>query len=54
MHTKFWLENLNGRDHLEDLGAHRKIISEWILGKYSGKEWTGCTRLRIGTSGGLL
>jgi hypothetical protein len=28
--TKFWLENLKGRDHLEDIGVNRKIILEWI------------------------
>jgi hypothetical protein len=33
MHTVFWLENLKGRDHLEDQGADGKIILEWILGK---------------------
>jgi hypothetical protein len=26
-------ENLKGRDHLEDLGIHDRIILEWILGK---------------------
>jgi hypothetical protein len=26
-----WLENLEGRDHLEDLGVDGKIILEWIL-----------------------
>jgi hypothetical protein len=35
MHTVFWLENLKGRDHLEDLGVDGDIILEWILGKYS-------------------
>jgi hypothetical protein len=33
IHTIFWLENLKGRDHLEDLDVERKIILEWILGK---------------------
>jgi hypothetical protein len=27
------LENLKGRDYLEELGIDKKIISEWILGK---------------------
>jgi hypothetical protein len=27
------LENLTGRDHLEDLGIDKKIIMEWIFGK---------------------
>jgi hypothetical protein len=29
MHTIFWLENLKGRDHLEDLGVDGKIILQW-------------------------
>jgi hypothetical protein len=29
----FWLENLKGRDHSEDLGIDGKIILQWILGK---------------------
>jgi hypothetical protein len=32
MHTKFWLENLKERDHLEDLCINKKIL-ELILGK---------------------
>jgi hypothetical protein len=54
MHTKFWSEDLKGRDHSEDLGVDGKIILEWISEKYGGKVWTGCIWLRIGTSGGLL
>jgi hypothetical protein len=33
MHTKFWSENLKGRDHLENLGTNRMIIFNWIFGK---------------------
>jgi hypothetical protein len=33
MHSKFRLENLKGRDCLEDLGIDGKIILECILGK---------------------
>jgi hypothetical protein len=33
MYTKFWLENLKGRDNLENFGIDRRIISEWFLGK---------------------
>jgi hypothetical protein len=29
MHTKFWLENLKGRDHLEELGMDRKLMFEY-------------------------
>jgi hypothetical protein len=40
MHTRFWLENLKGRDHSEDLGIDGKIILEWILGKWGeGVDW---------------
>jgi hypothetical protein len=33
MHTVFWFENLEGREHSEDLGVDGRIILEWILGK---------------------
>jgi hypothetical protein len=33
MHAVLWLEDLKGRDHLEELGVIGKIILEWILGK---------------------
>jgi len=53
MHTVFWLENLKGRDHSEDLGMNGRIL-EWILEKFGGNMWTGVIWLRIGTSDGLL
>jgi hypothetical protein len=37
MRTKFWSENVKGRDHSEDLDVDGKIIFEWILEKNSGK-----------------
>jgi hypothetical protein len=46
--------NILKPDHLEDLGVDRKIILERILVKYSGKVWTGCIWLGIGTRGGIL
>jgi len=33
MHTKFWSENLKGRNDPEDLVLDERIILEWILGK---------------------
>jgi hypothetical protein len=36
---RFWLEELKGRDHLEDLGMDGSIILEWILGTKSEKLW---------------
>jgi hypothetical protein len=38
MHTKFWLENLKGIDHLEDIGVGGSIVLEWILGRHGGKD----------------
>jgi hypothetical protein len=29
----FYMENMKRRDHVEDLGADRRIILEWIFGK---------------------
>jgi hypothetical protein len=54
MQTQFVSENLKGRHRSEELGVDGRIILKWILGKYGGKVCTGCTWLRIGTSGGLL
>jgi len=33
MRPKFWLENLKGRDHLEDPDIDRMIILDWSLRK---------------------
>jgi hypothetical protein len=54
IHTRFWLENCKGRNHLEDLDIDGKLLLELILEKWDGKVWTGCIWLRIGTSGRLL
>jgi hypothetical protein len=45
------LENLKGKDHLEDVGIDGKIILEWVLGKQGRTEFIW---LRIGISGDLL
>jgi hypothetical protein len=31
--TVFWLRNLKGKDHSEDLGVDGKIILQWFLEK---------------------
>jgi hypothetical protein len=31
MHSRFWSENLKGRDHSEDLGVDEKIIVNGFL-----------------------
>jgi hypothetical protein len=30
MHTKFWLENLKGRDYSEDIGIDRRILDRCL------------------------
>jgi hypothetical protein len=47
MRTKFWLGNLKGTDHSEDLGVDGKIKSEWILVKECGMMWAGRIWFRI-------
>jgi hypothetical protein len=54
VHTVFWLENLKGRGHPEDLGIDGRIMLELMLGKYSEKLWTGFIWFRIGTSEGMF
>jgi hypothetical protein len=36
MHTVFWLENLKGRDHLEDVGVDGRIILECFKSRFLG------------------
>jgi len=54
MRTKFWSENLKGRNHLENLDVDGKIILKRILGKVCEKVWTRCFWLRTWTSGQFL
>jgi hypothetical protein len=30
MHTQFWFENLEGRDHSEDIGVDGRTVLEWM------------------------
>jgi hypothetical protein len=54
MHTKFWLKNLKGRDHLENPDIDGKIL-KWALRRRIGGHGLGSfIRLRIGTGGELL
>jgi hypothetical protein len=54
MRTKFWSENLKGRDHSEDVSMDGKIVLECTLGKEGGKLLIGFTWLRTGTCGMLF
>jgi hypothetical protein len=45
------LEDVEGKDHLDYLGADGRIL---FLKKYGRKAWTELIRLRICTSGRLL
>jgi hypothetical protein len=40
MHTRCWLESLNGTDHLKCLGVGRRIL-KWILEKQGLRLWIG-------------
>jgi hypothetical protein len=43
MHTVFWLENLKGRDHTEDLSVDGRIILKRIL----QKRWENVDRIHL-------
>lgn len=46
-HTKFWLENLQGRDHLEVLVVDGRIMLKFGLEKCTVRMWTRYIQLRI-------
>jgi hypothetical protein len=54
MHTKFWSENLTGKDHLEYVDAHSMVILKCILEEKAGKLWTAFIWFRIGANGGFV
>jgi hypothetical protein len=41
MYTKFYSENLKGRDHLGAAKVDRRIILKWMLKEYSVRVWIG-------------
>jgi hypothetical protein len=51
---QIFVEKCERKDHEEELSVDGKIKLEWILGKWSGKVWTGFIWIWIETSGGLL
>jgi hypothetical protein len=50
---RVWWEGPKRKDHLKDQGVDGRMGSKWTLGKLAGGVWSGFTRLRIGTVGGL-
>jgi len=50
MHTKYWSESLNRRDHSDDLGVGESFMLERILGKYGGEVRTGLIWLWVRTN----
>jgi len=51
--TKFWSENLKGRDIWLDLGVDGKFVWDLTLRKYGGKMSTGFIWLRVDYNGRL-
>jgi hypothetical protein len=47
-------ENLEGQDHLGDLGINRKIILKWVEKNEGVSKWSGFIWLWIKSSGVLL
>jgi hypothetical protein len=45
------MENMKGRDQLENPSTGKKMLLEWILGKEGGRVWNRLTWLRTWTSG---
>jgi hypothetical protein len=52
--TRFWWESPKERGLLEDRGLDRRMGSELILRKLTGRMLSGFSWLRRGASGGLL
>jgi hypothetical protein len=54
MSAKVKLENLKGRDHLEDLGVDGRILLNGIIRKQGVMVWTRLILRRLRTSGRLF
>jgi hypothetical protein len=46
MYTKFWSQNIKGRDHLEDVSIDGRKIFKQILEK-QGMSWINLTQDRV-------
>jgi hypothetical protein len=54
VYERFWWGNLRERDHFEYPGIDGRIILRWIFRNWDVRAWTGSSKLRIRTGGGLL
>ena len=54
VHTGFWLGDLRGKAHLEDVGVDGRIIFKWLRKTWSRVAWIGLIWLRIGMGSRLL
>jgi hypothetical protein len=50
--TKFWSENLKGKDLVDDFGLDRTLMIHLIIKLWGGRVWTGAIWLRLRASGG--
>jgi hypothetical protein len=48
-HSRMWLKNLKGRDHLEDPRVGRRIILKQILKKQNERAWNDFICITIDT-----
>jgi hypothetical protein len=46
-YTGFWLENLEGRDHLGNLGLDGRIILNWIINRVEYVYWIHLSQDRV-------
>jgi hypothetical protein len=51
---QFWGENLQERDHLQDIGIESRILLKLILNKWNGRMWNKLMWLKMEICFGLL